>query len=465
MKLLSPVDHMFLRLEAPRTPMHIGAFAVFELPEGAGPEFTRELHEAFRQLAFLPFPFDSVVERGPLDQLPHWRRVDPDPDYHVRFNRLPVPGGERELGALVERLHSTPLDLTRPLWEAHLIEGLQGNRFAFYFKAHHCAVDGTGAMNLVKRWLTTDPSAPAGSEPEPTVPSPGSAVATTELATPRLAETFARNAVQRVADGVSATGELTGKLLAMVGGAHSSVIAALRTPKAPFNTRLTAQRRLAVEVLDLAVLKQVARATGTTVNDVTLAAVGAAVRRYLAELEALPKSSVTVSVPVGFDRDEDTLNAATGFVTPIATDQEDPLRRLAVINAGTARGKRELAAMSQNALQHYTLVGLLPLFLGQHSGALPALPPLFNFTVSNVVLSKEPLYLNGARLQTLVPVSFLADGYGLNLTLVGYGDSVALGFVGCRDVLPHLQRLARYTSEGLDELVAAVAATGSAEPG
>lgn len=439
MKLLSPLDQMFARMETLRTPMHIGALAVFDLPEGAPRSFTRDLYEAFSELEYLPFPFDSVIAGGP--SMAYWKQVQPDPSYHVRLSALPQPGTARDLGALVERLHSTPLDMTKPLWEAHLIEGLEGNQFAFYFKAHHCAVDGMGAMNYIKRWLTTDPEAPPGSgKPE--------ALDHDE----NLASVFAATTAQRAVEGVSATGELAGKMGSMMRGANSSVRAALKTPGTPFNTRVTRHRRLAVEVLSLPRLKTVASTTGTTVNDVILASVGGACRRYLKEQDNLPDSSLTASVAVGIDRDPDTINAASGFVAPLGTVTEDPVERLREISASTSRGKAELLAMSQNALQHYSMIGLLPIALGQRTGALGAIPPLYNFTVSNVVLSKQPLYLGGAKLDMIVPVSFLFDGYGLNVTLVGYTDKVALGFVGCRDTVPSLQRLAQYTRGAFEEL-------------
>jgi len=441
-KLLSPVDQMFARMETVRTPMHIGALAIFELPPGADRSFTRELHQTFSQLAFLPFPFDSVIAGG--GTLVHWKQVRPDPSYHVRLSALPHPGTDRDLGALVEQLHSNALDMTKPLWEAHVIEGLSGNRFAFYFKAHHCAVDGMGAMNLIQTWLTTDADAPPGSL---SVPAPDDDY--------NLANMFAVTTAKRAVDGVTATSEIAARLVSMMRGANSQVRAALRTPRTPFNSKITRHRRLAVQVLELPRLKAVASATGTTVNDVILASLGGAVRRYLSEQDALPRNSLTVSVPVGIDRDADTLNAATGFVAPLLSDTDDPLERLQGIAAATSRGKAELLAMSPNALQHYTLVGLIPLAIGQKTGALGVIPPLFNFTVSNVVLSKEPLYLSGAKLDLIVPVSFLCDGYGLNVTLVGYTDRVAFGFVGCRDTLPHLQRLAQYTGSAFEELESA----------
>ena len=82
---------------------------------------------------------------------------DFDLDYHVRRSALASPGDERELGVLVSRLHSNPLDLSRPPWEVHLIEGLEGGRFAIYTKMHHALVDGYSGVRLMARSLSKDP--------------------------------------------------------------------------------------------------------------------------------------------------------------------------------------------------------------------------------------------------------------------------------------------------------------------
>lgn len=444
MRLLSLLDQMFLRMESPRTPMHIGALAIFKLPAGAPPTFVRDLHAAFSKMTYLPFPFDSAVTGLALADAAAWEQVDPEPEYHVRLTALPAPGSEADLGRLVERLHSQPLDLTRPLWEAYLIEGLADDRFAFYFKGHHAAVDGMGAMNLITGWLTTDPDG-----------APGVASTEGRPVEVGLLGRF-RIPARRAGEGLVATGELLRRLPAMALGSNSTVRAALGTPRTPINARVTPHRRFATQVLALPRLRAVAQQTGTTVNDVVLTCVAGSVRRYLEEQDALPSASLTVSVPVGFDRDEETVNAAAGFVTPLGTDLADPRDRLRVIHGATQRGKQDIGDLSANAAQFYTLLGLVPLAIAQRTGVLQKLPPLFNFTVSNVVLSKEKLYLLGAELQLLAPISFLVDGYGLNVTLIGYTDKVTLGIVGCRDTLPHLQRIATYTADALDELEAAV---------
>lgn len=441
-----------LRMESARTPMHIGALAIFKLPDGAGSEFVREIYELFSAMAYLPFPYDSVIADLPIADAAYWKKTTPDPSYHVRLAALPSPGGEAELGTLVEFLHSRPLDLSRPVWEAHIIEGLSDDRFAFYFKAHHCATDGGAAVETIKSWLSTDPSGvlPTGTPGEE--PEPGLLEKLTIL--PR-----------RLTKGTVASVEVFNRLARMTFGDNSVVRTAASTPNSLFNERLGPHRRVAVESLDVGTLKQIASLTGTKVNDVVLAIAGGAVRRYLLDQDALPEASLTASVPIGLTREELTRNAATGFVTPLGTDIADPVQRLHKVAAHTRRGKHDIDTLSRTAQDYFALIGLSPLMLAQHSGLASKIPTLFNLTVSNVVLSKEKLYLLGAELQTLVPISFLVDGYGLNITLVGYADKVTLGIVGCRDTLPHLQRIADYTRDACAELLEAAQAADAESTG
>src|SRR5688572_7231946 len=117
-KYLGPQDAAFLRMESKRTPMHVGALLVFQLPPDAPPDFLRKLLKRMREQPFMPAPFDHRLSQTRIGRLaPFWEPVECDMDYHIRHSALPYPGGERELGAAVERFHSRPLDLTRPVWE------------------------------------------------------------------------------------------------------------------------------------------------------------------------------------------------------------------------------------------------------------------------------------------------------------------------------------------------------------
>lgn len=447
MKYLSPIDAAFLRMESKRTPMHVGAMMTFRLPEGAPRDFVRNLMLQMREKPFMPEPFGYKLARGKL--APAWTETTVEMDYHLRHSALPFPGGERELGQLVARLHSHPLDFSRPLWECHLIEGLEGNRFALYFKAHHCAIDGMGAMRMVQKWLSLDPE---------NRDTPGPWILASKP--PREDEGRARTLLERLRKPAAAAGEqakgvreLALTLAKMLKGKDSSARAALSTPRTRFNVPVSQQRRLGTQILELPRIKAIAAAAGATANDVMLAVVGGAIRRYLLEQQALPDKPLLASVPVALRREDGRPGtAAAGFVVPMGTHLDAAAERLAIIRRVTVRGKEEVNSMPYASQMQFALLGIAPLLAGQMTGLLPKMPPFFNVVVSNVVLSKERLYLMGAELEAMYPVSFLFDGYALNVTLVGYHDRIALGFLGCRDAIPSLQRLAVYSRDALSEL-------------
>ncbi|WP_028080785.1 WS/DGAT/MGAT family O-acyltransferase [Solimonas soli] len=453
MRYLSPVDAAFLQMESPRTPMHVGGLLTFRLPDDAPDDYLRTLFAAMRAQAPGTPPFNLRLVRRRLQKVaPAWEEAhDIDIDYHLRHSALPFPGGERELGVLVARLHSHPLDLRRPPWEVTLIEGLENRRFAIFFKVHHCALDGLGALKLVRRWLSTDRrqrGAPAlWALPKRPRDDAGAEAAPAGALEQRFAT--ARTQLRASAELVAALRRMARPSENPEGG----ILSALATPRCLLNRRITPQRRLATQLFALNRVKALSAATRATINDVSLALIAGAVRRYLLELGDLPQAPLIASVPVGLPRsDGKPGNAVAGFVVPLGTQLDDPLERLRVIRAITQRTKEQLRGMSPEALGQFTLLGLSPLILGQLAGVLPHLPPIFNFVVSNVVASKEPLYYEGAELEAMYPISVLFDGYALNVTIIGYADRLAIGFTGCRDTLPSLQRLAVYSGESLQEL-------------
>ncbi len=470
-KYLSPIDAAFLRMETKRTPMHVGALMTFRLPDGAPKGFLKSIVDQMREKPFLPQPFGSRLAQGRMSGVaPAWEEAEVDMEYHLRHSALPYPGGERELGVLIARMHSHPLDQSRPLWECHLIEGLEPNiseaagkpaagRFAMYFKAHHCAIDGMGAMKMVQKWLSTDPNDKRITGPWILASRPPEEAPGAKRSLWQRLKKPARAAAEQ-ARGIKA---LVTTLAKMGKGEDSGARMALSTPRSLFNVPVSQQRRLGTQILDLKRIKAISEKTGVSVNDVLLALCGGAIRRYLLEHQALPGRSLLASVPVGLPRpDGKSGNAVAGFVVPVGTEIDDPVERLNLIHRVTTRSKAEVMEMTDAARAQFALLGLSPLIIGQVLGVLPKMPPFFNFVASNVVLSKDPLYLMGAELEAMYPVSFLFDGYALNITLVGYRDRVAVGFLGCRNAIPHLQRLAVYTGEAVTEMEQALAKPRSA---
>ena len=140
--------------------MHVAALQLFTPPQGAGRRFARDTYEAMLasdhvQPAFRKHP--STVLGG-ISNLGWSYDDDIELDYHVRRSALPAPGRVRDLLELTSRLHGSLLDRHRPLWEAHLIEGLRDGRFAVYIKLHHALVDGVSGLRLIQRSLSTDPT-------------------------------------------------------------------------------------------------------------------------------------------------------------------------------------------------------------------------------------------------------------------------------------------------------------------
>lgn len=159
MELMSPTDSMFLIAETREHPFHVGGLALYEPPAGAGGEFVRELHEEMVSHT----DFQPVFRKRPSTILGAIANVgwsyddEVDLDYHLRRSALPSPGRVRDLLELTSRLHGSLLDRHRPLWEAHLIEGLADGRFAVYTKMHHSLIDGVSALKLLMRTLSEDP--------------------------------------------------------------------------------------------------------------------------------------------------------------------------------------------------------------------------------------------------------------------------------------------------------------------
>jgi len=150
MKFLKPLDAACLYVESRDIPMHVANPQIFSPSKNARSHFLQTLVVRIKTTRSLAPPLRGVLPSWGTDE-------DLDLDYHVHHSALPHPGGVRELGVLVSCLHSYPLDFSRPLWECHIIEGLEGGRFALYTKMHHALVDGVCGMRMMQRSISTSP--------------------------------------------------------------------------------------------------------------------------------------------------------------------------------------------------------------------------------------------------------------------------------------------------------------------
>jgi diacylglycerol O-acyltransferase / wax synthase len=157
---LNPLDAAWIMTETRATPNHVGGLLIFKLPEGAPRDFLRRLMHDFRTYRGFTAPWNRRLKHSfNLNPVPEWVESDDvDLEYHVRHAGLPWPGGERELGELVGRLQSTPMDMSRPPWECTIIEGLEHGRFALFVKMHHSLIDGISGMRMLQQGMATDPA-------------------------------------------------------------------------------------------------------------------------------------------------------------------------------------------------------------------------------------------------------------------------------------------------------------------
>jgi WS/DGAT/MGAT family acyltransferase len=243
---------------------------------------------------------------------------------------------------------------------------------------------------------------------------------------------------------IGTTRNITRALTTTLRRKDSSLIAPMQAPKSILNQRISRNRRFATQQFGVERLKKVAKAYGGTLNDVVLALCAGALRRLLSELGELPDQPLTTMLPVNIRPKDDPGggNAVGSILATLATDVEDPGERIRTIVASTQLAKAQLSGMTKAGIMQYSALLMAPLLLSQIPGAAGRVRPAFNVVISNVPGPKQPLYFRGFKLDAYYPVSIPFQGYGLNITVVSYIDTLNFGFIGSRDTLPHLQRIA-----------------------
>ncbi|KLO41932.1 diacylglycerol O-acyltransferase [Mycobacterium nebraskense] len=450
MELMAPLDSLFLSAETREHPLHVGALQLFTPPADAGPSFVRDTHAAMLQCDNVApiFRKRPMAFHGALTNVGWSSGDDVDLGYHVRRSALPGPGRVRELLELTSRLHGNLLDRHRPLWETHVIEGLNDGRFAVYTKMHHALVDGISGLTLLQRSLTTDPGDTnfrAPWSPAPTVEVPG-----------RHRRTWLQN--------------MTGLLGSVAGSAPSMLRLAraalweqqmtlpLRAPRTMLNVPIGGARRCAAQSWPLDRIKGVKSAAGMSVNDVVLAMCSGALRAYLDEYDALPDTPLVAMVPVSLRNDGDSVggNMVGAVLCNLATHLDDPAQRLREIHASMRASKKVMSQLPRAQAMALSMLLLSPAVVNSLPGLAKAAPPPFNVCISNVPGAREPLYCNGARLDGSYPMSIALNGQALNITLTSSADSLDFGLVGCRRSVPHLQRVLGHLETSLKDLERAV---------
>ncbi|PLW69630.1 wax ester/triacylglycerol synthase family O-acyltransferase [Pseudohalioglobus lutimaris] len=452
MEKLSAQDAGFLKIESAHCPFHVAGLMILKRPEHAPRNFIRTLVKKCGRLNEL-WPVFAKKLHDPEDMSDlAWVPAD---DYvaerHVLHYSLPQPGRMEDLMRLVTRAHERPLDRGRPLWELHVIEGLPRNRFALYCKTHHALVDGVGAMKMLQGLFSDSPSG---------------RLDFTEGLEARCHSHY--SLLERIGkmrkgllDQYKALPELS-RLMAHMGmdalkGKTDAMRLPFTAPRTLFNTELDSRRSLVICDLPCNQVKRTAHAMGGSINDVLLAVCGSALRAYLLEQNALPRSSLVAGMPVSLKSSGSSEgNKLSYIMCPFFTHEADPLKRLQRIIKVTSAAKRELASVSVTAAEDYYALIMAPTILLTVTGNATRVRPAVNAIFSNVPGSRDKLYLEGAELEAIYPLSIVTDAMGLNITVLSHVNKLCFAVASCPRDQPGIEGLGKLLKAGYAELREAV---------
>jgi WS/DGAT/MGAT family acyltransferase len=467
MKKLSMVDKGFLISESRETPMHVGGISLYTLPDGADEqEFLHSLARNVRNADALLSPFGDRLKLGRMG-LAGSAFWEPDPamdmDYHVRHSALPKPGRYRELFNLASRLL---LERSRPLWEMHLIEGLENRQFAVYTKTHHAAVDGARSMHISRSMLSADPDHVLDESPL----SLQSWERYKDALRAGKREAHSDKELRNVADMLKSTFDsstnlfraLKGFTQAWRGQGGNLALPHRQVPTSSLNTSIDGARRFVAQSWPFARIYSVGKAFGGTFNDAVLAMCAGALRQYLQNHAELPEKSLKSMVPVSLRQagDVDSGNAVATISADLATNIADPAERIQAIMASVKAGKAFYDGMSPKEIELVSMIMQAPSMALMPLGLVSRLPP-YNIVISNVPGIRETMYWNGARMDGSYPLSIVMDGMAMNITLVSYDQNVDFGIIACRRSVPQVQRMIDYMEEALAELEEAAGLSSS----
>ncbi len=481
MQQLTGLDNAFLAMETSAVYGHVGSVCVLDPTTAPEPLTLERLQGVIASRLHLVPPFRRRLAEVPFgfDQ-PYWIE-DPDFDieFHVREISLSAPGDDRQLAEQAARLHARPLDRRRPLWELYLISGLAGGRMAIYSKVHHSAIDGVSGNDILAAVLDLSPEGrdlgevPAwegdrvpGSVPllaRSVVSLAGHPVRAAKLSAgvvrslPGLMRSPARPAIPGL-----------DRVLPRRGASAVLSQTGLRAPRTPFNKPITPHRRWAFCTVPIADVKAVKNAAGATVNDVVMALCAGALRRWLLDHDALPDSPLIAAVPVSVRTEAEKGtggNRVSTMTAPLPTHVADPAERLALCHEAMRAAKEQHGALPANLLADVTQFAM-PALAGQAARMAARLRLVewlnpFNLIISNVPGPNVALYYAGARLLAYYPLSAIADGQGLNITVMSFEDGMHFGLIACRELVPDLDVMAGYLVEELAALQKAVGDSSS----
>jgi diacylglycerol O-acyltransferase len=470
MEQLSGMDASFLYFETQNAPTHIGSFAVYD--QGTAPEGRVSFKGILKNIEsrlHLARCFRQKLVKVPLDlDHPYWIE-DPDFDieFHVRHIALPYPGDWRQLCIQVARIHARPLDLSKPLWEMYVIEGLDNvedvpaGSFAVLTKIHHAAIDGVSGADLAAAIHDITPETNPPAPEEPWVPERDPSIIELSLRTTanniRSPFRIAR-ALRRSAPGLARL---------FRGSPEEEVENSAPVPRTRFNQAVSPHRVVEGRAFSLQDIRDIRkRVPGATVNDVILTVCSGAMRQYLLFHGELPKETLSAMAPISVRSEEERGSAGNKISMMSVTlhsNVTDPLTRLRRVHETTKESKATAAAVGARTMTDVTqfMPGMLAGLAARaysRLGLANRIRPVLNTVITNVPGPQVPLYFTGAKMVSLYGMGPVADGMGLIHPVFSYSGRISISVTACREQMPDPGFYAQCLQDSFDELFAAAEA-------
>ncbi len=439
-------DAAFLYNERPHAPLHIGSLGVYE-----------------GQISFQRF-VDHIDSRMPT--IPRYRQRalfvpfgiahptwEDDPNFdvrrHIYHQDLPPPGSDAQLRELSVQLFQEPLDRSKPLWEMHVINGLEGDRSAILSKVHHCMVDGVSGIELLMAVvdLSPEPAPPPEAEPWEPKTLPGTSAQLADAFWDNLAKQ--QEIAQEIQESVFNPRPRIQRAQDVARSLTNAPWMSRPAPRTPLTTRLTADRHVVFSEMSFPEIREIRSSLGGTVNDVVLAILSGALRGYLdSRGYDVSGDEPRVGVPVNIRMEDEKGamgNRISMMLTPLPIGEADPAKRLEAVRGRLDQLKHETHA---GAMEMFTRLGsYAPASWHAFAGALPPVNTAVNMICTNVPGPMIPLYSVGHLLLSFYPLVPLSMDMGIGIGVTSYNQKLFFGIMADPHAVPDIERMKEYVDE------------------
>jgi WS/DGAT/MGAT family acyltransferase len=449
-------DNIFLLTESGAEMHHFSGIILLKKPANAPQNFVGSMLEGMRKYepssAYrrkLKYPYPTPTQEWIDDTTFNL-------DFHLRHIVMPAPGSLDQLRALANVFHSQRMDLHRPLWETIAIDGIEGERFALFVKLHHAMIDGAGVLKILDKFFSRSSKSKTLIPPwyfESDAKKQRAPKANTHSFFSTLEKSLQRSWRQGN-DLTSLSTELIRKAVSWSLSSKSDRNGPFNAPRTRLNADISNNREVHTISLPLRAMKALSEYSDSTINDILLTLSGMAVTRYLDDLNELPDKPLIAGIPISLKESNAQMGNQLALASCEFQNESTSGTLLEHVRKVMKNEKAKYTNLRPSVSRTLASVSALPLIVMTMLHLASKFSPAFNFVVSNVKGPERPLYIAGAKLEDIVPMSVLFNGQALNITAISYAGQLRISVLVCPRQVPEAYRLVKYIEESFVQLKA-----------